>query len=66
VKPPAGGPVWAVRWTRAHYDTTEPVTRLFRQRHAAEGWAKRKAEAGQGPVGIFRADLGDWREVRRS
>ena len=63
MKPPAGGPVWAVRWHRVHYDTTEPVTKLFRQRHAAERWAQRKADAGPGPVALFRAELGPWREV---
>ena len=64
MRPPATGPVSAVRWHRTRRCGTETITRLFRQRPAAERFAERMDDEGRGPIAVYVADLDRWQMAR--
>jgi len=60
---PRRGPLFAVQSYRLNRGERERVTRLFRQRAAADRYAEHQEEIDRSPVTIWTVDIGLWREA---
>ncbi len=60
---PRHGPLWAVTSVRTSNGRREKVSRLFRQRPAAERYAARQHGLGRAPVKLWLADIPEWCEA---
>lgn len=63
---PRRGPLFAVQSYRLNRGERERVTRLFRQRAAADRYAEHQEHLGRSPVTTWTVDLPEWREAPSS